>query len=88
METNSRQVDELQPQERTTVELLTGRRLRKAERLNLQIVDVDVVQPPTRDTRADELLPAWCHVYKGLPDQAVRTINESIIRCNLTRSFE
>jgi hypothetical protein len=88
METISRHVDELRPQERSAVEMLLGHSLRGTERLILQIVDVDEAQPPTQDSRPDELLPAWCNVYEGLTDEEMEKIGESILRCNLTRSFE
>ena len=87
LETISRQVDELRPQERSAVELLLGHSLRGTERLILQIVDVDASHQ-TQDSGSDQRLPAWCNVYEGLTDEEIEKIGESILRCNLTRSFE
>lgn len=88
METISRQVDDLQPQERSAVELLLGHRLQGSERMILQIVEAETSDPPARTADADNQLPAWCNVYAGLSDQQVRTIDESIVRCRVTRSIE
>ncbi|MFM7923302.1 MAG: hypothetical protein ACKPJJ_24030 [Planctomycetaceae bacterium] len=54
----------------------------------LQIVEAETSDPPARTADADNQLPAWCNVYAGLSDQQVRTIDESIVRCRVTRSFE
>ena len=88
METITRQVGELRPNERSAAELLLGHRLRGNERLILQVLDLDVVEWPEQDSRPAEMLPAWCNVYEGLTDEEVEKIHQSITRCNLTRSVE
>lgn len=88
METITRQVCELRPNERSAAELLLGHRLRGNERLILQVLDLDVVQPTAEDSRPPQMLPDWCNVYEGLSDEEVDNIHRSITRCNLTRSFE
>ena len=88
METITRQVGELRANERSAAELLLGHRLRGNERLILQVLDLDVVQPTSQDSRPAEMLPAWCNVYEGLTDEAVDSIHQSITRCSLPRSVE
>jgi hypothetical protein len=87
METITRQVGELRPNERSAAELLLGHRLRGTERLILQVLD-DSVPPPAEDSRPPQTLPDWCNVYEGLSDEEVENIQRSIARCSLTRSFE
>ena len=88
METITRQVGELQDNERSAAELLVGHSLRGNERLILQVLELDVVQPPEQGSQPVESLPAWCNVYEGLTDEEVEKIDQSITRCNLTRSVE
>ena len=87
METITRQVGELRPNERSAAELLLGHRLRGNERLILQVLD-DSVPPTAEDSRPPQTLPDWCNVYEGLSDEEVENIHRSIVRCSLTRSFE
>ncbi|MFO1003469.1 MAG: hypothetical protein U0936_24315 [Planctomycetaceae bacterium] len=88
METITRQVGELRANERSAAELLLGHRLRGNERLILQVLDLDVVQPPEQDSQPGESLPVWCNVYEGLNEEEVEKLDQSITRCNLTRSVE
>lgn len=88
METITRQVGELRANERSAAELLVGHRLRGNEQLILQILDLDVVQPPKQEPQPSHSLPTWCNVYEGLSAEDVETIHQSITRCNLTRSVE
>ena len=88
METITRQVGELRDNERSAAELLVGHRLRGNERLILQVWDLDVLQPAVQDSRSAQTLPDWCNVYEGLTDEEVEKIDQSITRCNLTRSVE
>ena len=87
MEIITRQVGDLLENERYAAELLLGHRLRGNERLILQVLDIDAVQPPEQLQTA-ESLPNWCNVYEGLTDPEVDTIQRSITRCNSTRSVE
>jgi hypothetical protein len=88
METITRQFGELQANERSAAELLLGHRLRGNERLILQVLDLDVVEPPEQESRPAETLPVWCNVYEGLTNEEVEKIHQSITRCNLPRSVE
>ena len=88
METIKRQVGELQANERSAAELLLGRRPRGNEQLILQVLELDVAEPPTNDSPPTQALPEWCNVYRGLTDAEIDEIDKAITRCNLTRSFE
>ena len=88
METITREVGELRDNERSAAELLLGHRLRGNERLILQVLDSDVVQPAGQDSRPAQALSDWCNVYEGLTDEEVERIDQSITRGKLTRSVE
>ncbi|MEI7700218.1 MAG: hypothetical protein WCK86_10500 [Planctomycetia bacterium] len=88
METITRQVGELQDNERSAAELLVGHRLRGNERLILQVLHPEVMQPSVEDSQPAQTLPDWRNVYEGLSGEEVENLHRSITRCNLTRSFE
>jgi hypothetical protein len=88
METIKRQVGEMQAHERSAAELLLGHRLRGNEQLILQVLQLDVTEPPKEDSRPAQTLPDWCNVYEGLTDEEIENIDRSITRCNLSRTFE
>lgn len=75
METITRQVGELQANERSAAELLLGHRLRGNERLILQVLERDVVLPATQDSRPAQTLEDWARVYDGLNDEEIETID-------------
>jgi hypothetical protein len=88
METITRQVGELRDNERSAAELLVGHRLRGNERLILQVLDLDVVQPPLQDSRPAQTLEDWAHVYDGLSDDEIEAIDAiAKTRANLTRDL-
>ena len=88
METITRQVGELQANERSAAELLVGHSLRGHEQLILQVLEVNLAESPSTDPQLAQTLPDWCNIYKGLSDEEIENIDRSITRCNLTRSFE
>ena len=87
METITRQVGEMQANERSAAELLLGHRLRGHEQLILQVLDLNATEP-FEDSRPSQSLPDWCNIYNGLTNVEIDNIDKSIIRCNLSRSFE
>ena len=88
METITRQVGELRAHERSAAELLLGHRLRGNERLILQVLDLDVVQPTAQDSRPAQTLEEWTHVFDGLSDEEIDTIDViAKTRANLTRDL-
>lgn len=88
METIKRQVGELQANERSAAELLLGHRLRGNEQLILQVLELDVAEPPTNDSRPAQTLEDWVHIYDGLSDEEVDALDAVInTRANLTRNL-
>lgn len=86
METITRQVGDLRANERSAAELLLGRRLRGNERLILQVLDLNVVQPTVQDSRPAQTLEHWAQVYDGLSDEEIEAIDTiAKTRANLTR---
>ncbi len=84
METITRQVGEMQANERSAAELLIGHRLRGHEKLILQVVNLDMVEQAS-ESRPAQSLPDWCNIYNGLTDVEIDNIDKSITRCNLSR---
>ena len=88
METITRQVDELQANERSAAELLVGHSLRGHERLILQVLEIDVAVPPPEDSRPAQTLEDWVHIYDGLSDEEIEEIDAiAKTRANLTRNL-
>jgi hypothetical protein len=88
METITRQVGDLRDNERSAAELLLGHRLRGNERLILQVLDLDVVQPTVQDSRPAQTLDDWAQVYDGLSEDEIETIDAiAKTRANLTRDL-
>ncbi len=88
METVTRNVRDLEATERTAVEQLVGHALRENEQLIIQVVSMDLQEPSHGDPRPVQAVPDWCNVYEGLTDEQIDEIDKSIVRCNLSRSFE
>lgn len=88
MEIITRQVDELQANERSAAELLLGHRLRGNEQLILQVLELDVAKPTVQDSRPAQTLEDWVHVYDGLSDAEIEKIDAiANTRANLTRDL-
>lgn len=77
----------MQANERSAAELLLGHRLHGHEQLILQVLELNT-EVQTNDSASAESLPDWCNIYNGLTDVEIDNIDQSIIRCNLSRSFE
>lgn len=88
METITRQVGEMQAHERSAAELLLGHRLRGHEQLILQVLELDVTEPPKEDSRPAQTIEDWIHVYDGLSDEEIEKIDAiANTRANLTRDL-
>ena len=62
--------------------------MRGNERLILQVLDLDVLQPMSQDSRPAQTLEDWAHVYDGLSDEEIETIDAiAKTRANLTRNL-
>ena len=94
METVIRNVDEINPQDRQSLEHLLGRPLGNNQRVvintaNLRVHGANPPAPDSVDLDAMDTLPEWCNVYKGLSDDQVSAIERTILnRANLSRRFE
>lgn len=88
METITRQVGELQANERSAAELLLGHRLRGNERIILHVLDLDVAHPTVQDSRPAQTIEDWTNVYDGLSDGEIDAIDSiAKSRANLTRDL-
>lgn len=87
METITRHVGEMKANERSAAELLLGHRLRGHEQLIIQIMSHETADQ-TNDSHPAQSLPDWCNIYNGLTDEEIDNIDKSIVRCDLSRSFE
>lgn len=86
METISRNVSDLGAGERSLMEQLVGHRLSDEQKLVIQVLGANR-NAELVDADTDEL-PEWCNVYEGLADDQIAEIENSIVRCNVSRSFE
>ncbi len=85
METITREVDQMQAEERSAAELLIGRSLRGHERIILNVLEMQRPAPPA-DARPAQSIDDWMHIYEGLSDEEVDEIDAIIkTRANLTR---
>ena len=88
METITRQVGELQANERSAAELLVGHSLRGHERLILQVLEFDLAESPSEDPRPAQTLEDWVHIYDGLSVDEIEEIDAiAKTRANLTRNL-
>ena len=94
METVVRNVDEIDADDRQSLEHVLGQSLRKNQQLVINIVDVQVltgaVQVPILDSAdGTPTLPEWCNVYEGLSDDEIAAIEQAILqRADLSRPSE
>jgi hypothetical protein len=86
METVTRNVRDLKVGERSAVEQLVGHPLSDQQQLIIQVVG-NSVGSQDKSEETDEL-PDWCNVYEGMSDDEITDIEKSIVRCDVSRSFE
>jgi hypothetical protein len=81
MESITRQVCELKPDERRVYEAALGKQLHENQQIILQVItlieplDVPDVDQSTSATHR----PAWCNVYDGLTDQEIADVESSAL---------
>jgi hypothetical protein len=83
METVVHNFRDLSDNERSAAELLVGHTLQDDYQLIIQVVATNgspAETPPLGDT-----LPDWCNVYKGLTDEEIADIEQSIVRSDTSR---
>lgn len=86
METVTRNVRDLGVGERSAAEQLIGHSLSDQQQLIIQVVGISIV--PEQAPEGSDELPDWCNVYAGLSDDQIADIEKSIVRCDVSRSFE
>ena len=86
METITRNVGELGAGQRSAVEQIVGHGLTDHQRLIIHVVGLEMVAEPIPAGTSE--LPAWCNIYDGASDDEIDEIEKSIVRCDLSRSFE
>jgi hypothetical protein len=83
METIIRNVAELAPLDRSSVERVVGHELRDSEQLVIQVITSAV--PPS--IPVGQAIPEWCNVFQGLSDAEVDHITSTIVRDRSTRTL-
>jgi len=91
MESISRNVDDLTIAERQVYETALGHQLHAGQKIIVQLLDVEVsdAQASTQPSsflqengspqNGHAKLPEWCNVFRGLSDQEVEAVEESIL---------
>ena len=95
MESISRNVGDLTITERQVYETVLGHQIHAGQRIIVQLIDVDAsnaiegdnakAQPTTsslengKHQHGDATLPEWCDVYRGLSDEEVEAVEESVL---------
>jgi hypothetical protein len=90
MSTFIRQVREIEPFERQTLEHMLGQPLIEGQQIIINLIDGNVATPDnlTPAQLAASKLPDWCDVYRGLSDNEIADIESSIVRSSSSRSWE
>lgn len=88
METITRDVGQMKTQERSAAELLVGHALREHERVIVHVLSLDTDVAAPGDSQPAGVLLDWCNVYAGMTDQEIDEVEQSLTRCNVTRSLE
>jgi len=90
MEAITRNVKDIGTADRRALEHVIGRQLGDDQRLVIRVVNVETtpVAPNSTKGRMDNL-PEWCSVYAGLSDEAVASLEKTILtRADLSRTGE
>ncbi len=89
MESISRNVGDLTATERQVYETVLGHQLHAGQQVIVQLIDVDASDAKAQPTaspqengaqqKGDAKLPEWCAVYRGLSDEEVDAVEESVL---------
>jgi len=93
MESISRNFGDLSPTERQVYETVLGHRLHAGQQIVVQLIDhnankgdankvpnkANPCSKPVQNEDDKSLLPEWCGVYRGLSDEEVEAIEDSIL---------
>ncbi len=88
MDTYIRNVKDIGTSDRQALEHVIGQHLSEHQQLVIQIVNVDSQQEAAVESlsRAGSL-PEWCHVYQGLSDEAISSLEQAVLtRADLSRT--
>ncbi len=90
METITRNVKDIEDRERQVLERVIGRQLATNQQLIIQVANLHPPQDvPGDSTQGNGDLPDWCHVYAGLSDEAISSLEETVLeRAELGRPPE
>ena len=89
MEKVIRNVAEIDTVDRQALEHIIGKHLAEHQQVIIDIVNLDIANPPKPAMPSDEEVPAWWNIYEGLSDEEIDRLDRSIRqRANLTRVFE
>ena len=91
MENIIRDVRDIDNGDRQAIEHVVGQSLRDNQRLVIQIVNLDLQEPPPVQPPSTPVgkLPDWCNVYEGLSDAEIAELEKIVLtRADLTRSSE
>ena len=88
MDTFIRNVKDIGTSDRQALEHVIGQHLSEHQQLVIQIVNAHTQQEVAEEasSRAGSL-PDWCHVYQGLSDEAISSLEETVLtRADLSRA--
>ena len=90
METVTRNVKDIGTADRQALEHVIGRNLADDQRVVIRVLKMDLSNRQTPESLpADAPLPDWCNVYQGLTDEAISSLEETLLtRADLGRAAE
>ena len=80
----TRNVNELEPNDRRALEHVIGKPLSEGQQLVIQVLDIKAdneraVEAQQVECDSDKL-PDWCNVYEALSDEEIEAIERCIVR--------
>ena len=89
MEPITRNVRDIDTNERRVLEHVIGRKLTENQQLVIGVINLDLAHAATPPSPASENIPAWWNIYEGLSEDEVERLDTAVRqRANLTRVFE
>ena len=85
-----RNVKDIATTDRQALEHVIGQHLAENQQVVIHVVNVDVPPVAHKDATATvRKLPEWCNVYQGLTDEAISSLEETVLtRADLTRTSD
>jgi hypothetical protein len=90
MDTIIRNVKDIGNTDRQALEHVIGQHLSEHQQLVIQVVNVAIPpQASGESPPATGSLPDWCNIYQGLSDEAVSSLEETVLtRADLSRATD